>query len=420
MEVGKNGKIIFNESEVSKLLIGTLSGLSSKDIATTLRVSPDTIRRNQKANKDILDLFILNKTKDKLRIRDTSKELHINGDLCFRDIDVTGNEDDGILYVNSLYECDGDLGEYDFEPNDIGTLKQFIVGKVYSRDGHKITADGELKTSLKYNINLGERYYTKPTRKKPTKVEVEKSEEVEVEIKKDEIVPPVWSASSKFISITDGRNVYNADSSHERFKDALTCLVNDDIMGAIELINIERGIKEFARGNINIENEQLFYKGYEIKSGLTDRIINSMLNGEEFEFYLPFLENLMLNPSKKAIERLFDFLVANDIEITDDGYILAWKKITKDFKDIYTNTYDNSIGTTVTMPRILVNDDDKVTCSNGLHVCSKSYLNHFGGSDSDIVVKVKLHPKDVVSIPVDYNNAKMRVCEYTVLEVVDI
>jgi len=32
-------------------------------------------------------------------------------------------------------------------------------------------------------------------------------------------------------------------------------------------------------------------------------------------------------------------------------------------------------------------------------------------------VLVKVNPKDVVSVPVDYNNTKMRVCRYEVISV---
>ena len=32
-----------------------------------------------------------------------------------------------------------------------------------------------------------------------------------------------------------------------------------------------------------------------------------------------------------------------------------------------------------------------------------------------ILVVVKVNPEHVVSVPVDYNNQKLRVCEYTIL-----
>lgn len=225
----------------------------------------------------------------------------------------------------------------------------------------------------------------------------------------------VWNASSKFISIIEGRVAYNATpSSHANFEEIKANLVAGNLSKAVELINIKKAISKFVDGNVVIEGGSLFYQGIEIRSGLVNRIIDSMEKGEDFKFYLPFLENLLENPSEKAVQRLFDFLVANDIEITEDGHFYAWKVVRKDYLDCYSGTFDNSPGKVVSMPRTRVNDDDTQTCSRGLHVCAKSYIRHFGSS-SDKVVKVKVHPRDVVSIPVDYGDAKMRTCRYEVI-----
>lgn len=237
---------------------------------------------------------------------------------------------------------------------------------------------------------------------------------VEVKVKAPE---PVWNASSKFISITIGRDVYNADKDHPAFKQALELLVAGDVLGAVDLINVEQAVTRFVDGDIRIEDGQLFFKDIELKTGLTDRIIGLMYEGKDFKFLLPFLHNLLENPSRKAVYRLFDFLEANDIEITKEGYFIAWKKVRNNFHDVYTGTMDNSPGKEVRVERNQVDEDDERTCSQGLHVCSKSYLGHFGSYGSgDKVVSVLVHPKDVVSIPVDYNNAKMRTAGYKVIE----
>lgn len=237
---------------------------------------------------------------------------------------------------------------------------------------------------------------------------------VEANVKAPE---PIWNASSKFISITIGRNVYNADKDHPAFKQALELLVAGDITGAVDLINVEQAVTRFVDGDIRIEDGQLFFKDIELKTGLTDRIIGLMYEGKDFKFLLPFLHNLLENPSRKAVYRLFDFLEANDIEITKEGYFIAWKKVRSNFHDVYTGTMDNSPGKEVRVERNQVDEDDERTCSQGLHVCSKSYLGCFGSyGRGDKVVSVLVHPKDVVSIPVDYNNAKMRTAGYKVIE----
>ncbi|QOI66485.1 hypothetical protein [Erwinia phage FBB1] len=240
-----------------------------------------------------------------------------------------------------------------------------------------------------------------------------KPEFVKVEVKVEPT--PVWNASSKFISITLGREVYNADSDHPGFKQALQLLIDGKVMEALDIINVEKAITRFVDGDVRIEDGQLFFKDIELKTGLTNRIVSLMNEGKDFKFLLPFLHNLMENPSRKAVYRLFDFLEANDIKITEDGHFIAWKKVGPKYLDIYTGTMDNSPGKEVRVDRNQVDEDDERTCSHGLHVCSKSYLGSYGSCSNNKVVSVKVHPKDVVSIPTDYNNAKMRTAGYVVL-----
>jgi hypothetical protein len=122
----------------------------------------------------------------------------------------------------------------------------------------------------------------------------------------------------------------------------------------------------------------------------------------------------MSNPSKRAVEELYGFLEKGNLPLTPDGYFLAYKKVRADFRDCHTGTMDNSVGQTVEMERNAVDDDQNRTCSTGLHFCSKEYLSHFGGHDSRTVI-LKINPRDVVSIPTDYNNAKGRACRYEVI-----
>jgi hypothetical protein len=98
--------------------------------------------------------------------------------------------------------------------------------------------------------------------------------------------------------------------------------------------------------------------------------------------------------------------------------VIAYKIVTDDYRDIYTKTFDNSIGQTVSVSRNEVDEDPDRTCSYGLHVCGTKYLPHYGtatGGGSDRVMVVKVHPKDFVAIPRDYNCSKARVCEYRVV-----
>jgi hypothetical protein len=132
---------------------------------------------------------------------------------------------------------------------------------------------------------------------------------------------------------------------------------------------------------------------------------------------LKFLGNLMENPSNSAVEELYDFLEVCNLPITEDGHFVAYKRIQANYTDVHSGKYDNSVGNTVSMERCLVDDRRENTCSHGLHVCSLNYLAHFGG---ERLVLCKVNPKDVVSIPSDYGNTKMRVCQYEVIQELEL
>jgi hypothetical protein len=124
------------------------------------------------------------------------------------------------------------------------------------------------------------------------------------------------------------------------------------------------------------------------------------------------MENLMANPSYRAVNELYGFLEKNNLPITSDGHFLAYKKVREDYKDCHSGTFDNSVGKVVEMERNQVNDNKEQTCSAGLHFCSEGYLRHFGG---ERVMILKINPRDVVSIPTDYNDSKGRCCRYEVI-----
>ena len=126
-----------------------------------------------------------------------------------------------------------------------------------------------------------------------------------------------------------------------------------------------------------------------------------------------FLTNLMQNPSKRAVDELFGFMEACTLPITPDGFFLAYKRVNNDYTDVHSGAISNTVGSVVKMERNLVDEDKSRTCSAGLHFCSYEYLASFRGART---VVLKINPKDVVAIPIDYNNSKGRTCEYTVVD----
>lgn len=129
----------------------------------------------------------------------------------------------------------------------------------------------------------------------------------------------------------------------------------------------------------------------------------------------PFLENMFENPFIDAVQEIYDYCKAMDFEITDDGCFLAYKNVRSDLGSIFDNgATKHKIGE---YTEVKMYDTERTnTCSKGLHFCSKSYLQHYVG---EVTIIVKINPKDVVSIPVDYNFAKGRCRKYLVVGILD-
>jgi len=199
-----------------------------------------------------------------------------------------------------------------------------------------------------------------------------------------------------------------------------TAHIEESILKQVNaLIDLKSGIEEYSNGKVKVTQNGVSIDGKIINNTLTERLLQALIDDQDEEALLGltnFMSLLEENPSYGVCSRLYDFLDHNDVKIDKDGYILAYKAVASDYMDKYSRTYDNSPGKICEMPRNHVNDDAEQTCSYGLHACSgKGYLHSYYG-DGDKIVLVKIHPQDVVSVPVDYNGAKLRACKYVVLE----
>lgn len=165
---------------------------------------------------------------------------------------------------------------------------------------------------------------------------------------------------------------------------------------------------------IEMKGGQLYYNGETIAGVLGERMLQMVDEGFDLTPMVAFLTNLMENPAKRVVDHLYAFLDHGKNPITEDGCFLAYKAVREDFKDIHSGNFDNSVGQVLSMPRNRVDEDPNNTCSYGFHVCSFDYLPHFANANGHVMV-CKVNPADVVAIPRDYNNTKMRVCKYEVI-----
>jgi hypothetical protein len=216
---------------------------------------------------------------------------------------------------------------------------------------------------------------------------------------------------------------------HPNYNKVVDALKRGEFDKIDNLVNVAKAVTSFARGQITINNGQIYFGSFALHNTLTDRIIKMMNEGFKFDHMVRFLENLLNNPSNRAVNETYRFLENYGLPITDDGCFLAYKAVRNDYKDIYSGKLDNSVGKTVSMPRNMVDEVYERDCSTGLHVGALDYVvqyGHFikGGTvtaDGNRLLIVKVNPKDVVSVPQYESHPKMRVSEYVVVsEIKDI
>jgi hypothetical protein len=187
------------------------------------------------------------------------------------------------------------------------------------------------------------------------------------------------------------------------------------------LVSASKRIETFSKGAFVVKDGRVQVNGADAPQVLSDKIVRFSNDGLPFQPLLRFAENLQKNPSFRAVNELFQFLEKNDHPITESGCFIAYKRVKEDFTDIYSGTFDNHPGEEPRVERNQVDEDANRTCSNGLHVANWNYAHTQYGSknsDTDIMLEVEVNPENVVAIPADYNQSKMRVCQYKVLGVV--
>lgn len=244
------------------------------------------------------------------------------------------------------------------------------------------------------------------------------------------------------IIIVVNNNNYTINKTHIAYQKILDGIKNNDWDAVKDAVDPKKVIINYGKGNVAIKGDTLYWKDREFHNSLSARMIRMYQEGFPIEPMINFMENLMENTSYRAVNELYTFLEKNNLPITPDGHILAYKRVNDDYMDVHSNTVPNKIAkhftqdevnampitcgkkdevevkinksgnTVVKTERNNVDDDKNRTCSNGLHFCSKEYLGSFGGSR---IMILKINPRDVVSIPVDYGFSKGRTCRYEIV-----
>lgn len=190
-----------------------------------------------------------------------------------------------------------------------------------------------------------------------------------------------------------------------------------------KVLDVDLGLDQ---DGFSINGSIISYQGETLPEVLSSKIFALLEEGLPITVFVNFWKNLKQNPSSSSVSQLYDFLAYKELPITEDGCFLAYKGLDSNYWSICGNLETvvvkglpdklgriyNAVGEKIEVVRHNVDDNRNKHCSFGLHVGSLDYASSF--SQGKIVV-VKINPKDVVSVPTDYNCQKCRVSAYEVI-----
>lgn len=206
----------------------------------------------------------------------------------------------------------------------------------------------------------------------------------------------------------------------------------DEIAGLADLSVAVGGKLQPLSERVSVSAGRVYFDGDAVESALTRQIVRCLDAGlDDWQPLVRFMENAADNPESHSRSMLYDWLADRDFTITDDGCFIGYKGVLANGSGGYVSLHSggaivdgqpvsgqvpNNPGSTVEMPRSAVQFDPGVGCSTGLHVGTFAYAK---GYARGAMLKVKVNPRDVVSVPSDCNAEKLRTCRYTVLETID-
>lgn len=226
---------------------------------------------------------------------------------------------------------------------------------------------------------------------------------------------PSFILTDSSVTIVTGGKPYTMTSSNSSFNEVKNRIANEDFNNIEELFDTGKAVGTFTKGNIVVKDNAVLYKGENVDNHVVDRILDFMRQGLPYKPLVNFLDKLMANPSRRAVQELYKFLEHKSMPLTPDGNFLAYKSVRSDWTDHHTGTVDNQVGAEIPrMERNLVCDDASIGCSKGYHVGSLEYAKSFGGTGSRLLI-VEVNPADVVSVPHDCNCQKLRCSFYKIV-----
>lgn len=234
-----------------------------------------------------------------------------------------------------------------------------------------------------------------------------------------------YTLTNNSITVVLNNKVYTVSNGQPHWEPVLDAIRNNDKVKLHAVLSVANTLVTFTEGNVTIKDNQVFYRNVPLDNYVVEKVLEFSKNKLPLQPILRFINNLMKNPSRRAVQELYKFLEHKNMPITPDGNFLAYKGVQSDYYSqtagsiivikgkVQDGKIYNGIGEEIEVERNGVCDDKNLGCSSGLHAGSVSYATNFGYGGR--VVIVEINPADVVSVPDDCSCQKLRACRYKVV-----
>ena len=225
---------------------------------------------------------------------------------------------------------------------------------------------------------------------------------------------PPYTITDNSITILWNNESHIVSSTAPNYRDLKDCILNGAWDVIDEALTPSKSFERISDGLITIDNDAVHYKGQAIHNAATQKLLDLLNQGlSDPKPWMRFIEKLMANPSYNSREQGYKFLEHRNMPITADGNVIGYKGVNNDYKDIYSGSFDNSVGQSLAMDRTEVDDNVDHGCSAGFQIGSHDYADSWGSNG--ILMVVEFSPEDIVSVPSCSSYAKLRVCKYKVI-----
>ena len=212
--------------------------------------------------------------------------------------------------------------------------------------------------------------------------------------------------------VVNGKSL-TMESSNPSFREAVKAISDERWDDIEKLFDTSQAVEDYADGKVKVIEGVVYYDGEAVHNHVVGRILDFMRQGLPYKPLVRFLDKLMDNPSRRAVSELYAFLEHKAMPLTPDGNFLAYKGVRNDYTDWHSGKFRNQVGDEHEMTRNKVCDDANIGCSHGFHAGSLEYAKGYGNGGHLMVVEID--PRDVVSVPLDCDQQKLRTAKYKVV-----